>query len=383
MKTAKGDGDHLQKRVLEARQAAGYSLVEAAKLLGFNNYQTLSAIERGTRNINANELSAMAQLYGRSLDYFFEKDISPDPVPLWRKSPEADEKRVQRQLLSFLENYSNLENLLGLKRRWKDIQKNYEKSDFSLRGFDLADRLGAEICDSLNLGSRPASSLLNVLENDLRFKVLHLPLDNGISGACVVDDRLGVGILINTNDAPWRRNFDLAHELFHIVTWNVFSAREVGDGTVRTRPEQFADAFASSLLLPEKHLLEALEEVTASTTFRLVDMIELAKEFSVSTEAILWRLVNLNILKKESVQQVLDDPRRKEMDRISRQHIYSKTFVSKYPERFISLSCRCLMEGKISRGVFAKYLEIDRAEIDDFLDKFGFMENNYEEIASA
>ena len=133
MKTAKGDRDHLQKRVLEARQAAGYSLVEAAKLLGFNNYQTLSAIERGTRNINANELSAMAQLYGRSLDYFFEKDISPDPVPLWRKSPEADEKRVQRQLLSFLENYSNLENLLGLKRRWKDIQKNYEKSDFSLR----------------------------------------------------------------------------------------------------------------------------------------------------------------------------------------------------------------------------------------------------------
>jgi Zn-dependent peptidase ImmA (M78 family)/transcriptional regulator with XRE-family HTH domain len=383
MKTAKGDRDHLQKRVLEARQAAGYSLVEAAKLLGFNNYQTLSAIERGSRNINANELSAMAKLYGRNLDYFFEKDISPDPVPLWRKSPEADEKRVQRQLLSFLENYSNLENLLGLKRRWKDIQKNYEKSDFSLRGFDLADRLGAEICDSLNLGSRPASSFLNVLENDLRFKVLHLPLDNGISGACVVDDRLGVGILINTNDAPWRRNFDLAHELFHIVTWNVFSAQEVGDGTVRTRPEQFADAFASSLLLPEKHLLEALEEVTASTTFRLVNMIELAKEFSVSTEAILWRLVNLNILKKESVQQVLDDPRRKEMDRISRQHIYSKTFVSKYPERFISLSCRCLMEGKISRGVFAKYLEINRAEIDDFLDKFGFMENNYEEIASA
>jgi len=383
MKTAKGDRDHLHDRALEARQSAGYSLGEAAKLLGFNNYQTLSAIERGTRNINANELSAMAHLYGRSLDYFFEKDISPDPVPLWRKSPEADEKRVQRQLLSFLENYSNLEKLLGLKRRWKDIQKNYEKSDFSLRGFDLADRLGAEICDSLNLGSRPASSFLNVLENGLRFKVLHLPLDNGISGACVVDERLGVGILINTNDAPWRRNFDLAHELFHVVTWNVFSAREVGDGTVRTRPEQFADAFASSLLLPEKRLLEALEEVTANTTIRLVDMIELAKDFGVSTEAILWRLVNLNILKKESVQQVLDDPRRKEMDRISRQHIYSKTFVSKYPERFISLCCRCLMEGKISRGVFAKYLEIDRAEIDDFLDKFGFMENNYEEIASA
>jgi hypothetical protein len=51
MKTAKGDRDHLQKRVLEARQAAGYSLVEAAKLLGFNNYQTLSAIETAMEKI--------------------------------------------------------------------------------------------------------------------------------------------------------------------------------------------------------------------------------------------------------------------------------------------------------------------------------------------
>jgi hypothetical protein len=112
-------------------------------------------------------------------------------------------------------------------------------------------------------------------------------------------------------------------------------------------------------------------------------MIELAKEFGVSTEAILWRLVDLNVLKKERVRQVIDDPRRKEVDRMSRQGMYSKSLVPKYPERFISLCCRCLLDGKISRGVFAKYLEIDRAEIDDCLAEFGFMETNYEEIASA
>jgi hypothetical protein len=41
------------------------------------------------------------------------------------------------------------------------------------------------------------------------------------------------------------------------------------------------------------------------------------------------------------------------------------------------------MEGKISRGVFAKYLEIDRADVDSYLYKFGFQENNYEEFALA
>ena len=324
MQTVKGNKDILRKRVLEARETAGYSLTEAAKLLGFNNYQTISAIERGTRNINANELSSMARLYGRGLDYFFEEEISPDPVPLWRKSAEADEKQIQRQFISFLENYSNLENLLGLKRRWKGIQKSYDRADFLQRGFDLADRLGAEIAEYLRLGSRPASSLLNVLENDLRIKILHLPLDNGISGASVVDDRLGAGMLINANDVPWRRNFDLAHELFHIVTWSVFSREEIGDGTTKTKPEQFADAFASSLLLPREQLLEALDEVTINNTIRLVDIIDLAKDFQVSTDAIFWRLVNLKVLKRETVENLVKDPKRKELDRTMRQSLYAK-----------------------------------------------------------
>jgi len=41
------------------------------------------------------------------------------------------------------------------------------------------------------------------------------------------------------------------------------------------------------------------------------------------------------------------------------------------------------MEGKISRGTFAEYLEIDRAEIDDYLDEVRFVEETYSKIAAA
>ena len=41
------------------------------------------------------------------------------------------------------------------------------------------------------------------------------------------------------------------------------------------------------------------------------------------------------------------------------------------------------MEGKILKGTFAEYLEIDRAEIDDYLDDAGFVEGNYAKIATA
>jgi hypothetical protein len=41
------------------------------------------------------------------------------------------------------------------------------------------------------------------------------------------------------------------------------------------------------------------------------------------------------------------------------------------------------MEGKISRSLFAEYMEIDRSEIDDYLSAAGFAGKNYEKIAAA
>jgi transcriptional regulator with XRE-family HTH domain len=373
----------LDRRIMAARETAGFSITQAAQKLGFKNYQTLSAIEKGIRKINAHELIMMARLYGRSLDYFLESDATPDPSPLWRKTKKPDTKKVQRQFLSFLENYSNLEHLLGLKRRWKDVQKNYDRDDFSVNGFEQADKLGAEIHSFLDLGSHPSLNLLNVLDNKLRFKILHMPLEDGVSGASVVDNALGVGILINANDAPWRRHFDLAHELFHVITWNVFSPEEIGNGTTITRPEQYANIFASSLLLPENHLREALKETATDNEIRIIDIIELAKEFGVSTEAVLWRLVNLKMINRLLAEKVLDSPNFRDLDRDMRQKLYEKDGPSKFPSRFISLACRCLMEGRISRGVFAEYLEIDRSEIDAYLAAVGFGEESYAKIATA
>ncbi len=149
---------------------------------------------------------AMVSLYGRSLDSFFEPDISPEPLLLWRKIGDIPVKSVERRFLTFLENYTKLENLFGLKRRWKAVQKSYAKWDFAADGFRLTEKLGVEMSTMLGLGARPASNLLNILENDLRIKILHLPLENGVSGASVVDERLGAGILINASEAPWRRS---------------------------------------------------------------------------------------------------------------------------------------------------------------------------------
>jgi len=374
--------DVVAKKAMQARIAVGLSLSEAARLLGFNNYQTLSGIEKGARKVTADELSVMASIYKRSLDYFFEPEVFHEPKPLWRKSAKVDTSRIERSFITFIESYGNLEKLLGLESRWKDVQRNYGKADFRERGFELTDRLGSEFWSTFNLGARPSANLLSVLENDLRFKILHLDLPEGVSGASVVHEDVGVGILINGREVPWRRNFDLAHELFHVITWKAFSHQEVGDGTKRTLAEKCADGFASSLLLPKDSLLSSLSQITNDGQIKFIDIIELAKDYGVSTEAILWRLVNLRKLSQRDVARVLANRELAQTDRFLRRRLYAHQ-ASKFPERFIFIACRCLLEGKISRGVFASYLEINRAEIDEYLKKQGFEETTYEKVASA
>ena len=59
-------------------------------------------------------------------------------------------------------------------------------------------------------------------------------------------------VLINRHEVEGRRHFDLAHELFHILTWDAMppehseEARETGGNRV----EQLANNFASAVLMP-------------------------------------------------------------------------------------------------------------------------------------
>ncbi len=155
MKPKEG-GENLHGKIIKARESAGFSVTEAAAKLGFKNYQTLSSLEKGVRNVTANELIEMARLYGRSLDYFFESDVSREPSPLWRRIEKTgDVKKEQREFLAFLERYSNLENLLGLKRKWTEIRSSYDHDDFENNGFGVAAKLAVDVHRKLDLDHVP------------------------------------------------------------------------------------------------------------------------------------------------------------------------------------------------------------------------------------
>ena len=110
---------------------------------------------------------------------------------------------------------------------------------------------GERFVAEFELGDVPAKRLVEVMERELGILVLMVDAFQGISGAACRLPELDV-VLINRHEVEGRRHFDLAHELFHILTWDAMppehseEARETGGNRV----EQLANNFASAVLMP-------------------------------------------------------------------------------------------------------------------------------------
>ena len=353
-----------------ARKSLGLTLVEAAKRLGFPSYQTLKSLEDGQREIKASELLKLSKVYFVSIGRLLgEKEIQLGNTFLWRKPPQIKRKKQIEAEISYRgEQYNLLEKLLNLKA--KRIQFfNVTVDDISSN--NDVDNLSERFCDSLSLGSRPAFTLQKVLEQDFGVKILFETIPEG-SAVSIVSSAFGAVVVINADEAPWRRNYDLAHELFHLVTWKIVSEKDSKDQNFFADIEKKAERFASILLLPEKEVRkEIADRIEIQKEFTYSDLVDIAREFGVSTKALLYRMANLRFIKWEDADKRAKDRELTEISKQKRRHEWGEKPRS---ERFTSLAVRCLRKGLISRGKFAEMVSIDRSEIDDFIENTGLME---------
>ena len=99
-------------------------------------------------------------------------------------------------------------------------------------------------------GARIIEQILARIDWELRPE-LNIDAFAGVSGAACRLPALDT-VLINRREPAGRRHFDLAHELFHILTWDTMPPEHVEDAAEqsRNRVEQLANSFASALLMP-------------------------------------------------------------------------------------------------------------------------------------
>lgn len=362
--------EELALRLKAAREATGLSLSDAAKRLGFPSYQTLSNIENCQREVKVSELARFAKTYFCNLsDFLIEQAPKAEYAILWRNPPQSDElkKHAEREIFSLCEQYHMLERLLGIKaeKGFTEVTLN------SISSNPAISRLAKETRILMGLGQRPSCSLQKVLEQDYGVKIIYTPLVCG-SAASMVHADMGRAVVINANEVPWRQNFDLAHELFHLISWNKFSMEEMKDTNFFAEIEKKADRFAAMLLLPEDEVRREIEQLMENNNkITYSDIVDIAIAFGVSAKALVYRLANIKIISWEVANALAKD---EDLEAISKQKRNQDEKVSR-SDRFIALAVRCLRKGFISRGKFAELIGIDRSDIDDFVANKGMMES--------
>lgn len=292
-------------RVRAAREAISLTQQQLTDALGFADRQTLSAIENGNRRVQAAELVQLSQVLRRSIDWFIDPFVIAGEANFsWRVSKTLPD--------STLEDFElHIGHVVGLFRHLRVVLKGPSKAITQIlrlpqrATFEDAWEAGEAVTKELDLGLIPAELLAERVESRLAIPVLFIDADigsspNEISGAmCRLHD-LEV-IMINRRESRVRRNYDLAHELFHALTWDALQPEhrenaeesEAQPQVHKRRIEQLADNFASAVLMPKSSLTHFIDPARYGDPRHLT---EVASQLQVSTQALAYRLYNLKMI---------------------------------------------------------------------------------------
>ncbi len=287
--------DLFGNRIKALREARGWSQDDVAQMLGFNDRQTVSTIETGIRRVTAQELLLATEQLGVPLEYF------TDPFRLegearfsWRQSGVPSERleEYERTASRWIAAYRRLAGQVGRETRLMRPSLGLTRRSRYEEAIEAGERFSVEF----GLGDVPAARLADAMEEALGILVLMVEAEEGISGAACRLPELDA-VLIARREVEGRRHFDLAHELFHVLTWeamppkHVEEAKEMGGDRV----EQLANNFAAALLMPAR-IRERVRWGQLDSDALVDSLNRVASELRVTSSALRWRLVALGEL---------------------------------------------------------------------------------------
>jgi Zn-dependent peptidase ImmA (M78 family) len=213
--------------------------------------------------------------------------------------------------------------------------------------------------------------LLRVLEEDCGIKIFHREFEPTGTAACVKSEQVGWAILLNARNAAGRRNFDLAHELFHLLVWDLYRGPEGGSAaTSSEQEEQFANAFASCLLIPAEALRRAVDRKRNDEgKVAAADLPQIARQFGVSVEALMWRIhrvYNFAPSREEETKRLIEAVKNAQTGRNEPEGERLKPPV--LPDRYRALAIQALKDGEMSVGKFAEFMEVSRREAMSYME---------------
>ncbi|MDE0301681.1 MAG: XRE family transcriptional regulator [Gammaproteobacteria bacterium] len=355
------------RRIKALREKRNLTQDELADLFEFNDRQTVSAIETGARRVTADELVLAAEKLGEPIDYF------TDPFRLvgegcfsWRqtsvntKQLDAYEQHAGSWIAAFRTLRSQVGHEIPLLRHTLTLDRYSSYED--------AMQAGERFVSQFELGKAPALQLAEVMENELDILVLMVDATDGVSGAaCHLADLDAV--LIARHEVSGRRHFDLAHELFHILTWEAMPPKHIEEveEKPRNRVEQLANNFAAAVLMPSE-VLDQFGDWSDLTEEKLIAHLNLvADELHVTSSALKWRLTALGKIKKTIANSL---PEAK-LHNNGRSSATEKVPPPLFSPSFLEVIGNAIEEGKVSVRRLARLLDMSVDDLSNLFTEHG------------
>ena len=295
-------------RLKAARERSGLTQQGLADALGLTHRQTVASIESGERRLRASELVRAIGILGVDVDYFTDpfRLVGEGQFTFWtsqhveRQVLDEFEERAGRWIAAYLELSSEQDD----PPRWLGHKLNLTSKSST----EDAQAAGEAAADRWCPGPRPAERLCSAMEGQLDILVLHVDPPYGISGAAAQVRGLNCA-LVNRRESEERRNFDLAHALFQLLTWDTLPpARTTSDMERRGRRwrvDQLTKSFVVALLMPEAATRLAWERTFGSADLS-EKVSEMASAMGVPSEMCRSRLHDLGIVTKADVEGIDD-----------------------------------------------------------------------------
>ena len=364
---AKKIGDLLKTE----RKKIHISTKELGKELGIS-YKAVRDIENGNREITLSELNNYAKMFGLNISYFLNSKPFPKMEVLWREcSNEKKCRKIENFLIQYCQNFKHLNDII--EREYKPFKppihselKKFNSDNY----YNFATKLAEEYRRKWNLGEYPARNLIDAIKKDNILLFYH-PFGDSGSAASIIGD-FGAAILLNKNNVLWRLPFDVAHELYHLITWDYYdySIDKSNLNIAKSNVEKHANLFAACLLMPKQTLITEINKVKVNNQVLENDIIEIACKFGVSLEALTYRLANLGIFTKEDMQEIRENEgfKKRFWDMI-KNYTYFEGKITPLPEEYIKVAYHAYKSNKISKMKLAEYFNKKVGEIDNFLKK--------------
>ena len=118
------------------------------------------------------------------------------------------------------------------------------------------------------------------------------------------DKRFGF-MLINSNSTRGRQHFTAAHELYHLYFDINPKPHICTKGGDKPSAEKDADLFASNLLMPSQGIINEIPAKEIREGISIATILRLEQLFSVSHEAMVYRLKSLSLINESKVESLL------------------------------------------------------------------------------